>query len=152
MFSIIAMCLGIIGVCVSWIPGYGWIGVALSIAGIVLGVPAIGGAFDRLGSIGYGISGTVLGSAGLAWGLACQVKHAAPSLDGLLVPLAPPQAWIALCAAFAVAVAGALLMRTRVRILGFVLAFAAVAGLCVSGAWALTTADRAMRPGAAARD
>lgn len=144
MFSIIAMCLGIIGVCTSWIPGAGWAGVALSLGAIVLGVPAIGGAFTRLGSIGYGISATVLGAAGLAWGLACQIKHLAPALDGLLVPLALPEAWVVLGAAFAVATAGSLLMRTRVRILGFVLAFAAVGAFCASGAWALTTAERAM--------
>jgi hypothetical protein len=153
LFSIIAMCLGIIGVCTSWIPGCGgWVGVALSLAAIALGVPAIGGHFTRLGSVGYGISAAALGSIGAAWGLACQVKHMAPSLDGLLVPLAPQHAWIALGAAFAAAVLGSLLMRTRARALGFVLAFAAAAALCACGAWGLTTAERSIQAGSAARE
>jgi hypothetical protein len=82
-----ALILGIVGICLSWIPVVGWFGVALGVAAWGLGIPSVVKWYERPGYTGWGAASIVLGLAGVSLGFAFQVKHADGGLSGWIVRL-----------------------------------------------------------------
>jgi hypothetical protein len=137
-----SLILGIVGYCICWLPGVGWLGVAMGVVACGLGIPSLTHWFARSGYTAWGVSGTILGAGTISLGLAYQAKHAGGALDYLLYPLATPTAYLLIGALIGVAVFGVVLSRLKTRMPGAVVALVAVAGVALSGAWALSTADR----------
>lgn len=142
--GIACLVFGMLGVCLSWLPVVGWLGVALGAAACALGIPSVLYWYARPGYVAWGVAGILLGIAAISVGLAFQIKHAASSLDVLFRALPTPDAYFVLGAAFVALAAGMLLGRLRFRIPGAIIAGLAITVLAVSGGWALLTADRAM--------
>jgi hypothetical protein len=139
----LSIVLGIISICIGWLPGVGWSGVLLGFLGAALGVVTITHWHAKAGYTGWGICGIVLGVTSTSLSLAYQIKHAAGALDTLYVSLSTPAAGAAIGATAAIIVLGVVLARKRRGGPGLLLAWAAIAVLSLSGAWALTAADRA---------
>ena len=140
----VSIVFGIIGMCTSWLPVVGWLGVPLGVVGCGLGVLSATHWYAKPGYTGWGISGVVLGLLSSNLSLAYQIKHAAGALDSLHVALSPLLAVLIFTAGGLVAALGMVLARKKKHAVGLTLAYLALAGLSLSGAWALTTADRAL--------
>ncbi len=138
----VSIVLGIIGICISWLPAIGWSGVLFGIVGWVLGILSVTHWHRKPGYTGWGISGIVLGGSSASLSLAYQIKHAAGALDALHVPLSAPFAAGVMITAAMVTALAMILARVKGKTIGVVLASLAVAIMSLSGAWALTTADR----------
>jgi hypothetical protein len=139
-----ALVLGIIGVCICWIPVVGWLGVVMGMGACLLGVPSVTHWFERPGYTGWGIAGISLGSVATGLGFAYQVKHADGRFDFLLYPLGVPQAYWIMGIAAALIIAGLFLARLKTKIIGAIVAGVAIAVLSICMGWSLTTADRLM--------
>ena len=146
----LSIVLGIIGICIGWLPGVGWSGVPLGLSGAALGVLAITHWHAKAGYTGWGVSGIVLGVTSTSLSLAYQIKHAAGALDPLYVSLSTPTAGAVIGVTAAAIVLGVVLARKRRGGPGLLLAWAAIAILSLSGAWTLTAADRAVTSSAPA--
>jgi hypothetical protein len=140
----LSIVLGIIGICIGWLPVLGWSGMLLGISGCVLGVLSITHWHAKSGYTGWGISGVVLGVTSGNLALAYQIKHAGGALDGLYVPLSAPAACGLFGGAGLIAALGIVLARKGKRSIGLALAGIAITALILSGAWGLTTVDREM--------
>jgi len=142
-FNTISLALSMVGLSLCWIPGaWGWIGLALCVGGVAIGVR---GMTDRLtpgGGVGMDVAGNFIGGFSLSWGLAFQIKHAAGGLDRLLLPL-PLSTVIAIAAGSALIFwVAQIIGRFRARALFVVIAAAAIASATAFGATAWTLADR----------
>jgi hypothetical protein len=93
--------------------------------------------------MGSGTCALLLGIPASSLSLAYQVKHADGALDRFLYPLPLTTAAVVLGLAALAAVLGIVAAKKKVRSVGLVLASLGIAVLSLSGAVALTTADRA---------
>lgn len=139
-----ALILGIFGLCISWLPGVGWLGVAAGLAACAIGVPSITHWFRRPGHTGWGAASIMTGSVAASVGFAYQVKHAQGALDFLVQSLPAPEAYLALAGALVVVAAGLVVARRKGRRFGVAIAAVGILALVVAGGWSLTTADRAL--------
>ena len=142
--GVTSLVLGIMGVCICWLPYVGWLGMAMGAGAGVLGVMSITHWFERPGYLGWGIAGMMLSTVAISMGLAYQIKHTAGALDDLVYPLPTPLAYYVLGAGLLLVVLGLALARLKSRTLGMLIGVLAIIGLDISGGWALTTADRAL--------
>ncbi|MFO8073521.1 MAG: hypothetical protein R6V85_16780 [Polyangia bacterium] len=140
----LGLVLGLLGLNSSWIPHWGWLGVAASLAGCLIGLRSIASPESRIAAVSLGASANVFGGWGLLFGLGVQIKTLAPRLDALLVPLSAQHC--ALLAGAAVpALAGALVLaRFKSRPPGLALALVALVALHLCAASALVHTDREM--------
>ena len=139
-----SMILGILSVSICWLPGIGWLGVALGAISCVLGVLATSRSRPGTGAVGFAISGLCIDVVGVPVGLAFQIKHAGGALDMLFRPLPLPEAYCAIGVLALLVGLGLALAKFKARFLGDLLALLALAGLLLVGGWTLITADRQM--------
>jgi len=142
--AVTALIIGMIGVCICWLPGVGWLGVACGLTSGVLAVPSITHFHERPGYTGWGVAGIFLSIAASSLGLAYQVKHMSGALDALVVPLPVPLAYYVLGGGGVLIIIGLVLARTKARLPGAIIAGLALAATIVVASWSLTTADRAL--------
>lgn len=136
--------LGIVGLCVCWLPGVGWIGVALGALACGSGVPSVIYWFKKDGYAGWGIAGITIGAFTTSLGLAYQVKHSFGQLDILSFTIEVPVALgVGLCAVIVTAIAMWLGARKQLFVMVLV-AYVAVATIIAVASSALTTFDRAL--------
>lgn len=140
--GLVSLIFGLIAICISWLPGVGWLGVAMGGISFALGVPLITLWHDRLGNTGWGIAGIALGTLSVSVGYAYQIKHAAGDLDSLVYPLGTSTYYYLLGALLLIGLAGMILARKKSPLLGTILAIGAATLLAISGAWLLTDLDR----------
>ncbi|HUU22795.1 MAG TPA: hypothetical protein VM389_09700 [Phycisphaerae bacterium] len=140
----LGLALALFGMHSAWIPGWGWVGVALAFAGCLLGLRSVSDRESRLPAMVLGTCATVFGGLGLLFGLGVQIKHAAPALDGLLAPLTWRQSALAAAGAALLLASALLLARFKVRRAGLALAFAFFLALQFCASSALVHADREM--------
>ncbi len=148
--GVISLVLGMVGLCIFWIPYVGWLGVIMGVVASALGVPSITNWYERPGYTGWGTAGIFLGCVTVPMGIAYGIKHAAGALDVIYCPLPTPSSFYIVGASLGLIVAGLLLARFKSRSVGIALAYLALAGFFVTGSWALTTADRALQQSEAA--
>ena len=140
--GVLSLILGMLGVCICWLPVAGWLGIVMGAFSCALGVLAITRWFKKTGNTGFGVAGVFLGTIALSLGLAFQVKHAHGDLDMLFFPLNPPMSYLSI-AGFAALVAISLMFsRLKARNVGALMSALSLVALVVSASWALTTADR----------
>jgi hypothetical protein len=137
-----SLVLGLSGVLACWPPGWGWIGIALALAGCAFSFRGFADVRTTRGDLGYNIAGFILGSWGVVWGAAMQIKHAGGAIDALLLPLPVETLSIAMLVSIAVFWASAFASRRIAR--AGLLALAAIALLAVfaTASSALVLADR----------
>lgn len=140
----VAIVMGIIGICIGWLPIIGWSGVVLGVVGSVLGILSITHWYTKAGYTGWGVSGIVLGITSASLAIAYQIKHAAGALDALYVSVSIPTAAIVVTGTAAAIVIGIVIARRQKPYIGLMMASLAVTLLSISAAWMLTTADRAL--------
>jgi predicted MFS family arabinose efflux permease len=138
----VAIVLGILGICISWVPTAGWSGLAMGIFSCVMGLRMLTAGQEGQWHKGSETCALLLGIPASSLSLAYQVKHADGALDRFLYPLPLSTAAVVLGLAALAAVFGIVTAKKKVRSVGLVLASLAVAALSLSGAFALTTADR----------
>ena len=148
--GVISLVLGMAGLCIFWIPYFGWLGVLMGVVACALGVPSITHWYERLGYTGWGTAGISLGCITVPMGIAYGIKHAAGALDVIYRPLPTPTSFCIVGVSVGLIVAGLLIARFKSRSVGIVLAYLALAVFFVTGSWALTTADRALQQSEAA--
>jgi len=140
-----SLILGIVAVCICWVPQLGWLGVALSLVAGVIGVPCVTHRYAHQGYTGWGIAGIGLGFFSFSIGVVFQIKHAGAALDGVLGALPVPQAWGAIGGSallFSLAMVAARRWPAK-RTPWAAVAVVAVVICYLAGATALETADRA---------
>jgi hypothetical protein len=140
----LGLALALFGLNSSWIPGWGWIGVVLCLAGCLLGLRSVSDRESRLLATVLGTCAAVFGGLGFLFGLGVQVKHGAPAMDGLLLPIPWWQAAVGAAGGALVAFGALLLARFKARGVGLALAIAALVAMQLLGVSALVHADREM--------
>ena len=135
--------LGILGICIWWVPGIGWLGAVMGVLGCALGIPSITHWYHKAGYTPWGISGLVLGVTAFDLSVAFQLKHAAGALGALVFSIAPITAALVCFGASALCAAGLVLARKKSRAAGIAVSATALALLMTVSAAALVTADRA---------
>lgn len=133
---------GILGICICWVPGLGWIGVPLGVLGCVFGIPSITHWFYKPGYTPWGISALVLGVTAADLSTAYQIKYAQGALDGAFFSIGPLLAAGICASAIAICALGLVIARKKNRPFGIFLTSSALAGLIVVSTAALITADR----------
>lgn len=139
----IAIVLSIIGICISWLPGIGWLAVPLGILGLFASILSIACWHYRPGYTGWGISGLFLGVWSVSLGLAYQIKYSDGVLDHLVLPLSLNT--VALCwlvSGIATAI-GLYLARAKWRHVGIFLSASALIAVILVSTWGILTADQA---------
>lgn len=138
-----SLVIGLIGLLLCWPPIWGWIGIAVALAGCGFSFRGFADPTTTPGDLGYNVAGFALSSWGIVWGVAMQVKHAGGELDLLLLPLPVKTLLIAGLSAIGVFWIGAFASRRVVRRPLLVLAAVALLVLFAAGSSALVLADRA---------
>jgi hypothetical protein len=138
----LGLALSLIGMHSAWIPGWGWVGVALAFAGCLLGLRSVSDRGSRLPATVLGFCATFFGGGGLAFGLGVQIKHGAPALDWLLLPFPWERAAAGAAGAALVATLALLLARFKARRTGLAVAVVAFLALQLLASSALVGADR----------
>lgn len=133
---------GLIGLCICWIPGWGWLGAFSALMACVLGVPSITHWFRRPGYGPWGISGLILGVTDANLSLAYQIKYAHGTLDAFVIALSPLFTAVLFVLFAALSAAGLVIARTKNRPAGIVVTASALSALILVGTWGLVTADR----------
>jgi hypothetical protein len=129
--------------CISWLPGIGWLAVSLGILGLFASIPSITYWHYRPGYTGWGISGLFLGVWSVSLGLAYQIKYSGGVLDHLVLPLSLNT--VALCwlvSGIATAI-GLYLARAKRRHIGIFLSASALIAVILVSTWGILTADQA---------
>lgn len=140
--SVISIVFAIMGVCLCWLPGWGWLGMALGGMAVGVGMPAITHWYKRPGSTGFGIAGIILGEITLSVGLAYQIKHAAGAADFIFFSLQTRAAFPLLAVAILLGISGLIIARRKHRPVGLIIAAFAFTFFFVAAGWTLLTADR----------
>lgn len=141
--NVMSLVLGLSGLMVCWPPTWGWIGIAIALAGCGFSFRGFADARTTPGDLGYNIAGFAMGSWGVVWGVALQIKHATGAIDLLLLPLPAKTLLIGSAAAIAVFWASAFVSRRIARKPLLALAAIALLALFAIGASALVLTDRA---------
>jgi hypothetical protein len=139
-----SMVIGLIGLLLCWPPTWGWIGIAVALAGCGFSFRGFADPATTPGDLGYNIAGFVMGSWGAVWGVAMQIKHAGGGIDLLLLPLPVKTLVIAGISAIAVFWIGVFVSRRVARIPLLAIAAIALLVLFATGSSALVLADRAL--------
>lgn len=141
-----ALVLSEIGLCLSWIPHYGWLGIAVATAAVVLGILSLGRTELSPGSLAYSVIAVLLGAADVIIGLTYQFKALNLALWQLPV-LSSIQACVAIgTAALFAGFLGMLLARSKHRAFGMTVLVVAIVALVVCGTLGLWRADRQFAP------
>ena len=139
---VLSLALSLIGISIGWLPGVGWLGLAISAAAVALAVRGLSDRRTGPAGVGYDTAGNAIGGFSLPWIVAFQIKHAAGALDGLLIPWPLDRliaiALIAAALFWAAQIAG----RWKARALFVSLAIAAALTFTAAGASAWTLGDR----------
>ncbi len=140
---VLVLALALIGISLGWLPGIGWLGLAISAAAVVLGVRGISDRRTDPAGLGYDTAGNIVGGFALPWIVALQIKHAGGGLDALLVPWPLDHLLIAVAAAVAVFWAAQIAGRHKARALLVAVSLAAALAFTAAGTSAWIAADRA---------
>ena len=135
--------LGILGICICWAPGLGWLGAFMGVLGCALGIPSITHWYYKAGYTPWGISGLVLGVTAFDLSTSFQIKHANGTLDAVVFSVAPGTAAVVSLGVAALCAVGLILARKKSRAAGIAVSAVALALLMVISTAALVTADRA---------
>ena len=133
---------GIVGICIWWVPGLGWLGAFTGVLGCALGIPSITHWYHKSGYTPWGISGLVLGVTAFDLSVAFQLKVAGGAFDAAVFSVAPITAAPVSLGAAALCAAGLVLARKKNRAAGIAVSAVALALLMVVSAAALVTVDR----------
>lgn len=138
-----SLVIGFSGLLVCWPPHWGWIGIAVALTGCGFSFRGFADPRTTPGDLGYNIAGFAMGSWGVVWGVAMQIKHAGGAIDMLLLPL--PVKILLIASVSAIAVFWTVTFASRRVARKPLLAIAAVALLVIfaAGSSALVLADRA---------
>ena len=140
---VLVLALALIGISLGWLPGIGWLGLAISAAAVVMGVIGISGKQTRPAGLGYDAAGNIVGGFALPWIVALQIKHAGGALDRLLLGWPLAHLLVVVAAAVAVFWAAQIAGRYKARALFVAVSLAAVLALTAAGTSAWIAADRA---------
>jgi len=146
----LGLALALFGLNTAWIPGWGWPGVVLALAGSLMGLRSVSDRESRTLATILGTCALFFGGVGLVFGLGMQIKHGPPALDALLLPLAWRHAAFVAAGAALLLAAAVLLARFRSRATGLAIALFLFLALQAAGTAALVGADREMAGAAAA--
>ncbi len=135
--------LGIIGICISWIPYVGWGGVVLGLLGLSASIPSITHWHPKPGYTGWGISGLFLGYWSISLGLAYQTKYADGALDHLVFPFSLSQLIPATVILGMITAFGLYLSRSKRKNIGLLISACAMLTISFLSGWTLITADKA---------
>jgi hypothetical protein len=138
----LGLAFALVGLNTSWIPGFGWVGVASCLAGCLLGLRSVSARESRTLATILGICAMFFGGVGLAFGLGVQIKHLAPALDGLLLPLSWWHATAGAAGAALALLPALLLARFKARTAGLAVALVLFVALQACASSALVGADR----------
>ena len=145
--------LGMLGLCICWVPGLGWLGAVMGVLGCAAGVPSITRWYYKPGYAPWGISGLVLGVASADLSAAFQIKYTQGALDRAVFSISPEKAVAISIAAGALCAVGLVIARKKQnrRAVGILLTSAALVSLMAVGTSALVTADRQYEAASAIR-
>jgi hypothetical protein len=138
----LGLAFALVGLNISWIPGFGWVGVVLCLAGCLLGLRSVSDRESRTLATILGTCALSFGTVGLVFGLGVQIKHGPPALDGLLLPLPWGHAALGAAGAALALLLAVLLARFRNRTGGVAVALILFVALVTAGSSALVGADR----------
>jgi hypothetical protein len=138
-----SLVIGLSGLLFCWPPHWGWGGIAVALVGVGFSFRGFADSTTTPGDLGYNIAGFVLGSWGVVWGLAMQIKHSAGAIDLLLLPLPAKTAAIVGVAAIAVFWTAVFVSRRIGRKPLLSLAAISLLVLFATGSSTLVLADRA---------
>jgi hypothetical protein len=139
---VLSLALSLVGISFGWLPGIGWLGLAVSATAVALAIRGISDRRTGPAGVGYDTAGNFIGGFSLPWIVAFQIKHAGGALDALLIPW-PTDRLIAIALGAALVfwvaqIAG----RWKARALFVSLAVAAALAFTAAGASAWTLGDR----------
>lgn len=140
--AVVSIILGLAGICVCWIPAWGWLGVAVAFAACAIAVPSITRWHAQPGSRGWGYTGIITGLLAVCFGSAFQIKGAGGALDYLVYPLSAQTGAGILALSGLVIAAGLVLARKGFQMLGAILVSLSAIAFAVGGSWTLIEADR----------
>lgn len=141
--NVLSLVIGLSGLLFCWPPHWGWGGVAVALIGCVFSFRGFADARTTPGDLGYNIAGFALGSWGVVWGVAMQIKHNAGGIDLLLLPLPAKTLLIISVAAIALFWIAAFVSRRLARKPLLTLAALALLILFAAGSSTLVLTDRA---------
>jgi hypothetical protein len=140
--NVLSLVIGFSGLLVCWLPGWGWIGVAVALVGCGFSLRGFADPTTTPGDLGYNVAGFVMASWGLVWGIGLQIKHAGGGIDALLFPLPYQTLLIASVAAIGLFWIAAFVSRRVARAPLLVVAVIALLVLVAAGSSTLVLADR----------
>ena len=139
-----AMVLTISGFCFCFVPGvFGWIGITLSITGIIIGIIGLTNTKTSPSGLGMDVASWVYGIITASAGCGFQIKYAAGNLDGMLLPLSLQLATIIAIGLIPIFVTVQILARKKARTAGIAMALILYVAISATGWTAFTLADRA---------
>jgi len=138
-----SLVLSLSGLMVCWPPGWGWIGVAVALVGCGFSLRGFADPSTTPGDLGYNVAGFALGSWGVVWGVAMQIKHATGGIDVLLLPFPAKTLLVCSLASIVVFWVSAFVSRRVARKPLLALAVVALLAIFAAGSSTLVLADRA---------
>jgi len=138
------MIMSVLGVSLAWLPGLGWLGVGMCFCAVFIAILGMTDTKTQPNAIGMDVAANIVGSVGISWGIAFQVKHAGGKLDAILASFDGPTALTVTIVAFVLFFAAQILGRKINRASGRVIALLALLCLSWSGTTWLTITDRQM--------
>ncbi|MBN2670137.1 MAG: hypothetical protein JXX29_00605, partial [Deltaproteobacteria bacterium] len=139
-----AMVLTISGFCFCFVPGgFGWLGIALSTIGISIGIIGLTNTKTSPSGLGMDVASWVYGIITASFGLSFQIKHAAGSLDFMLLPMSMQAAAFIALGTLPIFIAIQIFARKKMRWAGVGVAWILFAAVSACSWTALTAAERA---------